>query len=203
MPQVRSDLERLVAIPSINFPGYDQSDVQRCAHACAELLAEAGAAPELIPSSSGVQTVRADIPGPPGSPTVLLYSHYDVQPAGDDSKWDSQPFEAEERDGRLYGRGAADDKSGVVTHIAVLRAFDGAPPVSLRILFEGGSRIVYRLSGTGTSGATLRVYIERYEPDPALHGIDTQEALADLIAAADEIAQIAKLTGRDAPTVIT
>ncbi len=137
MPQVRSDLERLVAIPSINFPGYDQSDVQRCAHACAELLAEAGAAPELIPSSSGVQTVRADIPGPPGSPTVLLYSHYDVQPAGDDSKWDSQPFEAEERDGRLYGRGAADDKSGVVTHIAVLRAFDGAPPVSLRILFEG------------------------------------------------------------------
>ena len=73
----------------------------------------------------------------------------------------------------------------------------------VRILFEGGSRIVYRLSGTGTSGATLRVYIERYEPDPALHGIDTQEALADLIAAADEIAQIAKLTGRDAPTVIT
>ena len=67
----------------------------------------------------------------------------------------------------------------------------------------GRSRIVYRLSGTGTSGATLRVYIERYEPDPALHGIDTQEALADLIAAADEIAQIAKLTGRDAPTVIT
>ena len=123
MPQVRADLEQLVAIPSINFPGYDQSDVERCAHACAQLLTDAGATPQLIPSTSGVPTVRADVPGPAGSPTVLLYSHYDVQPAGDASKWDSAPFVAEERDGRLYGRGAADDKSGVVTHIAVLRAF--------------------------------------------------------------------------------
>jgi phosphoglucomutase len=73
----------------------------------------------------------------------------------------------------------------------------------IRIIFEGGSRIVYRLSGTGTSGATLRVYIERYEPDPAKHGIETQAALADLIAAADEIASIRALTGRNAPDVIT
>ncbi len=73
----------------------------------------------------------------------------------------------------------------------------------IRILFRGGSRIVYRLSGTGTSGATLRVYIERYEPDPARHNIETQAALADLIAAADGIAGIREHTGRDAPTVIT
>ncbi|MEZ5157285.1 MAG: M20/M25/M40 family metallo-hydrolase [Candidatus Nanopelagicales bacterium] len=137
MPQVRSDLENLVGIPSINFPGYDQSEVVRCAQAVAQLLRDAGADPQLIESSSGVPTVRADIPGPPGSPTVLLYSHYDVQPAGDAAKWDSEPFALEERDGRLYGRGAADDKSGVVTHLAVLRAFEGAPPVSLRILLEG------------------------------------------------------------------
>ena len=71
------------------------------------------------------------------------------------------------------------------------------------MLFEGGSRVVFRLSGTGTSGATLRVYIERYEPDPAKHGLDTQAALADLIAAADEIAGIRRHTGRDEPTVIT
>ena len=58
----------------------------------------------------------------------------------------------------------------------------------IRILFEGGSRVVFRLSGTGTSGATLRVYIERYEPDPAKHGLETQAALADLIVAADAIA---------------
>lgn len=73
----------------------------------------------------------------------------------------------------------------------------------VRILFEGGSRVVFRLSGTGTSGATLRVYIERYEPDPARHGVETQEALADLITVADEIAGIRAQTGRDAPTVIT
>jgi phosphoglucomutase len=73
----------------------------------------------------------------------------------------------------------------------------------VRIFFEGGSRIVLRLSGTGTSGATLRVYLERYEPDSAQHGTDTQEAIAGLVAAAREIARIEFFTGRDSPTVIT
>ncbi|NTF32900.1 alpha-D-glucose phosphate-specific phosphoglucomutase [Rhizobium skierniewicense] len=73
----------------------------------------------------------------------------------------------------------------------------------IRILFEGGSRIVIRLSGTGTAGATLRLYVERYEGDASRHNIETQEALADLISAADAIAGIKKHTGRDAPTVIT
>lgn len=73
----------------------------------------------------------------------------------------------------------------------------------IRILFKGGSRVVFRLSGTGTAGATLRVYVERYEPDAARHGIETQEALADLIAAAEHFAQIKTRTGREKPTVIT
>lgn len=73
----------------------------------------------------------------------------------------------------------------------------------IRILFEGGSRIVFRLSGTGTSGATLRLYVERYEPDASRHGIETQAALADLIAAAEELAEIKRYTGMDEPTVIT
>ncbi len=73
----------------------------------------------------------------------------------------------------------------------------------IRILFEGGSRVVFRLSGTGTSGATLRVYIERFEPDAARHGMETQGALADLIAVADEIAGIKTRTGRTEPSVIT
>jgi phosphoglucomutase len=73
----------------------------------------------------------------------------------------------------------------------------------LRIFFEGGSRLVFRLSGTGTSGATLRIYMERYEPDPALHDQDTQAALEPLIKAAEALAGISKRTGRDAPTVIT
>ena len=70
-------------------------------------------------------------------------------------------------------------------------------------MFEDGSRIVYRLSGTGTAGATLRVYIERYEPDASRHGIETQDALADLIALSRSIPEIERRTGRDAPTVIT
>ena len=73
----------------------------------------------------------------------------------------------------------------------------------VRVLFVGGSRVVFRLSGTGTSGATLRVYIERYEPDPSRHGLETQSALADLIEAADTIAGIKAKTGREKPTVIT
>lgn len=73
----------------------------------------------------------------------------------------------------------------------------------VRVLFEGGSRVVFRLSGTGTSGATLRVYIERYEPDTSKHDIPTQAALAELIAAAEEVAGIRVHTGREKPTVIT
>ena len=137
MPQVRADLQTLVRIPSVNFPGYDTAPVVQCAEACAQLLRDAGATVELVTGSTGIPTVRADVPGPEGAPTVLLYSHYDVQPGGDLAAWESPPFDPTERDGRLYGRGAADDKSGVVTHLACVRAFDGHPPVSLRILLKG------------------------------------------------------------------
>ncbi|MEP9370959.1 alpha-D-glucose phosphate-specific phosphoglucomutase [Mesorhizobium sp. KR1-2] len=73
----------------------------------------------------------------------------------------------------------------------------------IRILFEGGARVVLRLSGTGTSGATVRLYVERYEPDESKHDLDTQVALADLIVAADDIAGIHAHTGRSKPSVIT
>ena len=73
----------------------------------------------------------------------------------------------------------------------------------LRIIFENGTRIVYRLSGTGTAGATLRVYIEAYEGNSARHHEDTQQYLAPLIRLADEFAGIHECTGREAPTVIT
>nr|WP_204252028.1 alpha-D-glucose phosphate-specific phosphoglucomutase [Phyllobacterium zundukense] len=73
----------------------------------------------------------------------------------------------------------------------------------IRVLFEGGSRVVFRLSGTGTSGATIRVYVERYEPDPKRHDLETQSALADLIRAAEDLAGIKVHTGRDKPSVIT
>jgi phosphoglucomutase len=73
----------------------------------------------------------------------------------------------------------------------------------IRIRFDNGARIVYRLSGTGTEGATLRVYIERFEADPARHDLETATALAPLIALADKIAGIEQITGRHRPDVIT
>ncbi len=73
----------------------------------------------------------------------------------------------------------------------------------VRILFEDGSRIIFRLSGTGTSGATIRVYLESYEADSNQHGKDAQDALAAMIVAAGEVSQLQQLTGRDKPTVIT
>ena len=101
-------------------------------------------------------------------------------------------------------------KSGALTieaadDFAYLDPIDGSlsQQQGIRILFADGSRIVYRLSGTGTSGATLRVYLERYEPDPARHDLETQGALADLIVLAEDLAQIREHTGRDHPSVIT
>jgi phosphoglucomutase len=73
----------------------------------------------------------------------------------------------------------------------------------IRFIFEDGSRIIYRLSGTGSTGATIRVYIDQFEPDPAKHNIDTQDALKDLITIALELSQLQKFTGREKPTVIT
>ncbi|MGL4440588.1 MAG: alpha-D-glucose phosphate-specific phosphoglucomutase, partial [Bosea sp. (in: a-proteobacteria)] len=73
----------------------------------------------------------------------------------------------------------------------------------LRLLMADGSRAVFRLSGTGTAGATLRLYIERYEPDVAKHGLPTEVALRDLVTLAGELAEIGRFTGRSAPSVIT
>jgi len=73
----------------------------------------------------------------------------------------------------------------------------------VRVLFEDGSRIIFRLSGTGTSGATIRIYLESYEADVSQHGLDAQVALAGMIDAANQISKLPELTGRDKPTVIT
>src|SRR5262249_47431908 len=103
-----------------------------------ELFRNAGAEildPLELPGPAPV--VMGEIPAPDGAPTVLLYSHYDVVPISDESKWESPPFEATARDGAIYGRGTADTKSNILMHVGALRAWDGRPPVGIKIVIEG------------------------------------------------------------------
>ncbi|WP_207922644.1 dipeptidase [Micromonospora sp. KC606] len=136
LPGVRADLERLVRIPGIAFEGFDHSHVERSAEAVAELLRGCGLDTKIV-RSGGQPAVIGTKPAPPGAPTVLLYAHHDVQPVGDLSLWDSDPFEPVERGGRLYGRGAADDKAGILAHVAALRAFGDQLPVGVVLFVEG------------------------------------------------------------------
>jgi acetylornithine deacetylase/succinyl-diaminopimelate desuccinylase-like protein len=136
-PGVRADLARLVAIPSIAFDGFDHSHVQRSAEATAELLRGCGLDTEIVRVGAGQPAVIGRRPAPPGAPTVLLYAHHDVQPIGDATRWESDPFTMTERDGRLYGRGVSDDKAGVMAHVAALRALGDALPVGVVVFVEG------------------------------------------------------------------
>ena len=137
MPQVRADLERLVRIPSVSAPGHDPAALVRSAELVAELLRAVGADTRMLRAVGGHPAVVGYLKAPPGKPTVVLYAHHDVQPPGPDSEWKTPPFAPTERDGRLYGRGAADDKAGVLAHIAALRAYDGKPPVGVAVFVEG------------------------------------------------------------------
>jgi acetylornithine deacetylase/succinyl-diaminopimelate desuccinylase-like protein len=137
LPSVRSDLEDLVRIESVWADPARRGEVQRSAKAVADLLGAAGFNDVSIVAEGGAPAVIARHPAPPGAPTVLLYAHHDVQPEGDPAQWSSSPFEPTERDGRLYGRGTADDKAGIATHLAAVRAFGGEPPVGVTVFVEG------------------------------------------------------------------
>jgi len=141
LPGIRSDLEDLVRIESVSADPARSGEVRRSAEGVRDLLAAEGCDVEIVSASGGAPAVIAHKPGPAGSPTVLLYAHHDVQPENDHADWDSPPFEPTERDGRLYGRGAADDKAGIVAHLAALRAFGDALPVGVTLFVEGEEEI--------------------------------------------------------------
>jgi cysteinylglycine-S-conjugate dipeptidase len=137
LPGVRADLERLVRIPSVGADPDRAHEVRRSAAAVAALFEAEGLETQVVQIPGGLPAVIARKPAPPGQPTVLLYAHHDVQPEGDPKAWTSPPFEPTERDGRLYGRGAADDKAGVAAHLAAIRAHGGDLPVGVVVFIEG------------------------------------------------------------------
>jgi acetylornithine deacetylase/succinyl-diaminopimelate desuccinylase-like protein len=160
LPSVRRDLEDLVRIESVWADPARRSEVQLSAQAVANLLTAAGFDDVQIVAEGGAPAVIARHPAPPGAQTVLLYAHHDVQPEGDHSQWASPPFEPTERDGRLYGRGTADDKAGIATHLAAFRAHESKPPVGVTVFVEGEEE-----SGSPSLSALLDAHRDKLAAD--------------------------------------
>jgi len=160
LPRALEDLKALVAIPSVSSQPEHAADVQAAAERVASWLDDTGAESVAIIKEGGQPAVIASFPAPDGQPTVCLYAHLDVQPAGDEALWTSPPFQAVESNGRLRGRGTADDKGGVAVHLAVLRAFGGRPPVGVIVFIEGEEEI-----GSPSMGAILAAHHDELKAD--------------------------------------
>jgi cysteinylglycine-S-conjugate dipeptidase len=143
LPQLTSELADLVAIPSVSEVGYPASthaELLRARDFIVSLLRDAGCTKvEDLNLPDTAPIIIAEIEAPAGAPTVLLYSHYDVVPAGDVSLWDTPPFESIVRDGALYGAG--DTKSNIMAIIGALRVWEGKPPVGIKIVIEGQEEV--------------------------------------------------------------
>ena len=148
------------------LPDSTPTEVRRSATRITELLEESGfSGVRLLEIEGAHPAVYAEIPAPDGAPTVLLYAHHDVQPPGPAEEWESSPFEPIIRDGRILGRGAADDKAGVVMHLAAVRAFGGNVPVGVKVFMEGEEEI-----GSANLGAFLATYRDLLEADVIVIG---------------------------------
>jgi cysteinylglycine-S-conjugate dipeptidase len=161
LPGVRADLERLVRIPSVSLDPTQAPAVRKSAEATAQLLRDLDFPEvEILSVAGGAPAVVARKPAPEGRPTVLLYAHHDVQPTGNRADWHTDPFVPTEREGRLYGRGAADDKAGIMAHVAALRAYNGQPPVGVTVFVEGEEE-----AGSPTFAAFLDTYRDKLAAD--------------------------------------
>jgi len=173
LPALRQDLEALTRIPSVSLAAFDQAHVEASAQAVADLLRAEGLDVEII-REGGRPAVIGHVDGPEGSPTVMLYAHHDVQPAGAESDWDSPPFEPTERDGRVFARGIADDKAGVMAHIAALRAHSGSLPVGVTVFVEGEEEI-----GSDSLGTILERHGEKLRADAIVLADSTNWAVGE------------------------
>lgn len=141
-PRLRSTLEDLIRIPSVSAPGHDPQEVRRSAEHVAGLLEAEGLTDVRLLELDGAHpAVFGEIPGPEGAPTVLLYAHHDVQPPGPAEEWETGPFEPFESGGRLYGRGASDDKAGIVMHLGAIRALGADSGVGIKVFIEGEEEV--------------------------------------------------------------
>jgi len=142
MPAIVADLVRLAEVPSISFPGFPREPVIAAHDMVVDLLKGAGVEePRTLELPDTAPVITGEIPAPEGAPTVLLYAHYDVQPPGEEALWRTPPFAPTERDGAIYGRGIADDKANVLMHVGALRAWEGRPPVGIKVVFEGQEEV--------------------------------------------------------------
>ena len=137
LDRARDDLTALVGFPSVHADPSKTKASTQSAEWVAQQFTELGFTCEVITTSDGSPAIVGERPGPPGCKTVALYSHHDVQPAGDEKLWDSPPFTLTERDGRWYGRGAADCKGNLVAHLTALRALGDDATCGIRIIIEG------------------------------------------------------------------
>lgn len=158
------DLSKLVAIPSVSFPGFPAENVVKSAKAVAALMKKSGLEHiEIIKFPGAHPYVYGDWLHAPGKPTLLLYAHHDVQPPGRTELWKSPPFKATPRNGRLYGRGAADDKAGVVVHTSAVAAFlatAGKLPINVKLIIEGEEE-----SGSVSLEKFLKKYAKKVQAD--------------------------------------
>jgi acetylornithine deacetylase/succinyl-diaminopimelate desuccinylase-like protein len=137
MPEVVRDLSTLISYPSVAFPGYPSEPVRHMADATVDLLHRYGITnARQIEIPDGYPLVYGEIPAPHGAPTVLTYAHYDVQPARKEG-WDTDPWTGVGKNGRIYGRGSSDDKSGILINAASIRSLANKLPVGVKVVIEG------------------------------------------------------------------
>jgi len=183
--KIRDTLEVLVRIPSLSLPGSDPRVLEQSAQTVVGLLE--GILPwqslDVVRAQGGAPAVIAHKPAEAGYPTILLYAHHDVQPAGDEAHWLTPPFEPTEREGRLYGRGSADDSAGIAVHVHALAALqessDSSAPIGVTVFVEGEEE-----SGSPTFTALLEqhkdvlrsdliVVADSDNPNPAIPALTT------------------------------
>lgn len=166
MPRLKELLGTLIEMPSVSADGYDPKDVRSAGENLVEMIDGYGFENvQLLESSEGHPAVFGELPAPEGAPTVLLYAHYDVQPPGPSAEWTTPPFQPVEKDGRIFGRGSADDKAGVVMHLGAIAAHGDDLPVGVQLFFEGEEE-----AGSGGLDEILNKHSDLLKPDVIIIG---------------------------------